>query len=82
MNIVIVLPTYNEAENLPILFEAIFSQNINGLNLLVIDDNSPDGTGQIAEDLANKYPEKVSVRHRKEKNWSWLSIFVWFFRGN
>jgi dolichol-phosphate mannosyltransferase len=67
LNITIVLPTYNEAENLPILFEAIFSNNIPNLGLLIVDDNSPDGTGKVAEELAKKYPGKVSVRHRKEK---------------
>ncbi len=67
MNITIVLPTYNEAENLPILFEAIFSQNIPNLNLLIVDDNSPDGTGRIAEEQAKIYPNKINVLHRKEK---------------
>lgn len=67
MNIIIVLPTYNEAENLPILFNAIFSQNIPDLRLLVVDDNSPDGTGKVAEELSKKYPEKVLIRHRREK---------------
>ena len=68
MKITIVLPTYNEAENLPILFDAIFSQNIPNLGVMIIDDNSPDGTGKIAEELAKIYPGKVSIRHRKEKS--------------
>jgi len=67
LNITIVLPTYNEAENLPILFEAIFANNIPNLNLLIVDDNSPDGTGKVAEELAKKYTGKVSVHHRKGK---------------
>ncbi len=67
MKITIVLPTYNESENLPILFEAIFANHIPDLSLLIVDDNSPDGTGKLAEELADKYPGKVSVRHRKEK---------------
>jgi dolichol-phosphate mannosyltransferase len=43
MKVVIVLPTYNEAENLPLMVEALFGLNIPNLNILVVDDNSPDG---------------------------------------
>ncbi len=66
MNITIVLPTYNEAENLPQLVSALFMLPLD-LSLLVVDDNSPDGTGQIAEDLANKYSGRVHVMHRAGK---------------
>jgi dolichol-phosphate mannosyltransferase len=52
----LVIPTYNEAENLPKLVQAVFSLPMPGLNLLVIDDNSSDGTGRIADDLAKKHP--------------------------
>ncbi len=48
MKIVEVIPTYNEAENLPILVKALFALDLPALNLLIVDDNSPDGTGQIA----------------------------------
>ncbi len=66
MNITIVLPTYNEAENLPQLVSALFMLPLD-LSLLVVDDNSPDGTGQIAEDLANKYSGRIHVMHRAGK---------------
>ena len=67
MKITIVIPTYNEAENLPKLLTALFDLPLPGLNVLVVDDNSQDGTGQIADDFAKKYPGRVSVMHRKGK---------------
>ncbi len=63
----IVLPTYNEAENLPLMVDALFSLPVENLSILVVDDNSPDGTGQIADDLAKQHPGRVSVLHRKVK---------------
>ena len=67
MQITMIIPTYNEAENLPNLFSALFSYPLPGLKLLVVDDNSPDGTGKIADDLAEQYPGRISVIHRTGK---------------
>jgi dolichol-phosphate mannosyltransferase len=67
LQITVIIPTYNEAENLPNLFSALFSLPLPDLKLLVVDDNSPDGTGQIADKLAALYPERVSVMHRAGK---------------
>ena len=66
MRIVVVVPTYNEAENLPSLVSALFALPLD-LNILVVDDNSPDGTGQIAEELAKANPGRVNVMHRPGK---------------
>lgn len=66
MRITIILPTYNEAENLPKLVSALFSLPLD-LSLLVVDDNSPDGTGEIADDLAKQHPGKFYVLHRAGK---------------
>ena len=66
MKITIVLPTYNEAENLPKLVSALFLLPLD-LSVLVVDDNSPDGTGQIAEDLAGEHQGRVHVLHRAGK---------------
>jgi len=66
MHIVVVLPTYNEAENLPKLVSALFSLPLD-LGILVVDDNSPDGTGKIADDLAKQYSGKFNVLHRAGK---------------
>lgn len=67
-NLTIVLPTYNERENLLPIADALFKLGIDGLNLLIVDDNSPDGTGQLADELASLRPSDVRVIHRTEKN--------------
>jgi dolichol-phosphate mannosyltransferase len=64
----VVVPTYNEAENLPIIANAIMSLTELAVNLLVVDDNSPDGTGIIADGLAQKFPDRVFVMHRTSKS--------------
>lgn len=66
MHIIIVLPTYNEAENLPNLVSALLSLPLD-LGVLVVDDHSPDGTGQIADDLLERHPGKMHVLHRTGK---------------
>src|SRR6185503_7162543 len=66
MRITVVLPTYNEAENLPKLVSALLSLPLN-LSILVVDDHSPDGTGQIADQLSMKNPDQVSALHRTGK---------------
>ena len=66
MHITVVLPTYNEAENLPNLVSALLSLPLD-LSLLVVDDHSPDGTGQLADELSNRHARKVSVLHRTGK---------------
>ena len=63
----IVVPTYNEKDNLPILVEALFELDIEDLHILIVDDNSPDGTGKIADEIKGKNPTRVSVLHRKGK---------------
>jgi len=62
-----VIPTYNEADNIPELLEALFNLDLNQTHVLVVDDNSPDGTGDIAEALKDSYPGKISVMHREGK---------------
>lgn len=66
MRITIVLPTYNEAENLPKLVSALLSLPLD-LSVLVVDDHSPDGTGAVADDLATHHAGKVFVLHRAGK---------------
>jgi dolichol-phosphate mannosyltransferase len=62
--ITIIIPTYNEAENISRLVSALFSLSINNLNILVVDDNSPDGTGRIADELVLQYSGQLEVLHR------------------
>src|SRR3954466_3067961 len=61
----IVLPTYNEAENLPPISAAIL-EALPGATLLVVDDSSPDGTGELAEQLSAA-DGRIRVKHRKAK---------------
>lgn len=66
MRTTIVLPTYNEAENLPKLVSALLSLPLD-LSVLVVDDHSPDGTGQLVDQLSTKHPGKVFALHRAGK---------------
>ena len=66
---IVVLPTYNERENLPIMVAALLGLDIPGLEILVVDDNSPDGTGQLAEELGERYSGQIEIHvaHRPQK---------------
>jgi dolichol-phosphate mannosyltransferase len=67
VQLTVVTPTYNEAENLPRLVSALFALSIPGLRFLVVDDASPDGTGRLADELAAAHPGRMSVLHRPGK---------------
>ncbi|MEY2465911.1 MAG: dolichol-phosphate mannosyltransferase [Verrucomicrobiota bacterium] len=74
----VVVPTYNERENLPPLTQRLLTLPA-PVDLLVVDDNSPDGTGKIADDLAAQHPN-IHVLHRPEKNGlgrAYISGFKW-----
>ena len=58
----VVLPTYNEAQNLPLMVEALMALDL-GLNVVVVDDGSPDGTGDIADEMSRRF-SRVHVVHR------------------
>ena len=62
----VIVPTYNERDNIQPLARRIMAQTT-PIDLLFVDDNSPDGTGKLADELAEKHPQ-VHVLHRKEKN--------------
>ena len=61
------MPTYNEAENLPRIVAALLSLKADQLEIVVVDDNSPDGTGDIAEELSRQHPSKLHIIHRRRK---------------
>ena len=67
MKTIVVIPTYNEAENLPVLFDALFALQLPGLELLVVDDNSPDGTADLAHRLGQEQQRGVHVLCRAQK---------------
>ena len=74
----IIVPTYNERENLPRMAEKLLSQPV-AVDVLVVDDNSPDGTGKIADELAAQHPQ-IHVLHRTEKNGlgrAYIAGFKW-----
>lgn len=62
MSVLVVMPTYNERENLAELVRAVLLHE--GTAVLVVDDQSPDGTGAIADALATEFPGRVQVMHR------------------
>ena len=65
--IIVVMPTYNEGANLEAMVRCLLSLGIPGLSLLVVDDGSPDGTGDLADRLARESHDFVSVIHRPRK---------------
>jgi len=66
MKITVIIPTFNEAENLPEMVSALFELPLD-LNILVVDDSSPDGTGRIGDALALDHPGRMNVLHRTGK---------------
>ena len=74
----VVVPTYNERENLPPLAQRLLGLPV-PVDMLVVDDNSPDGTGKLADGLAANYPS-IHVLHRTEKNGlgrAYIAAFKW-----
>lgn len=64
MKLTVVIPTYNEAENVVPMTEALLGLDVPALDVLIVDDESPDGTGLIADELAAQHPGQVCVYHR------------------
>jgi len=62
MNAAVVIATYNERENLDGLVSAVLQHA--GFRIIIVDDDSPDGTGALADELATRFPGRVSVIHR------------------
>jgi dolichol-phosphate mannosyltransferase len=62
MTTLVLIPTYNERENLPLIVAGVLAHATT--RVMVIDDGSPDGTGDVAEALAREYPGRVDVMHR------------------
>jgi dolichol-phosphate mannosyltransferase len=62
MDIQVVIPTFNERDNLPGLVRAILARD--GYRVMIVDDNSPDGTGAVADGLSREFPGRLDVVHR------------------
>ncbi|MCF8610577.1 polyprenol monophosphomannose synthase [Gordonia sp. HY285] len=76
----VVVPTFNERENLPLIVERLFSA-LTDIHLLVVDDSSPDGTGEVADQLAREDSAgRIHVLHRTAKDGlgkAYLAGFAW-----
>jgi len=66
MHTAVVVPTYDERENIEVLCDGVLRVTQGGAHILIVDDNSPDGTGQIADGLARKHTS-IHVLHRARK---------------
>ncbi len=79
MKKLIVIPTYNEVENISSLLDCVFGLDL-GVHVLIVDDASPDGTGELAEKLREKYPDSLFVLHRAGKlglGTAYITGFKW-----
>ena len=68
MKTTVVIPTYNEAENLRAITTALLTQPVPDLDILIVDDESPDGTGAIADELEREFAPRFRVLHRAAKS--------------
>ncbi|MBY0479873.1 MAG: polyprenol monophosphomannose synthase [Chitinophagaceae bacterium] len=66
MEKIVIIPTYNEKENISLIIEKVFSLN-QGYHILVVDDSSPDGTADIVRSLMLKYPDQLFIEERHDK---------------
>ena len=81
MKVLIIIPTFNERENLPVLASQVLDRY--PYEVLVVDDQSPDGTGAAADELARRYPGRLHVLHRtgpRGLGLSYLDGFRWALR--
>jgi dolichol-phosphate mannosyltransferase len=75
----VIIPTYNELENLPLIVGRVRKARPDA-HLLVVDDGSPDGTGELADELAAAEPDRLHVMHRTAKDGlgaAYLAAFAW-----
>jgi len=76
---IVIIPTYNEKGNIKQIIEAVLSQPVD-LHILVVDDNSPDGTAHIVQDLQKIHPESLHLLNRKKKEGlgtAYIAGFKW-----
>jgi dolichol-phosphate mannosyltransferase len=79
MKTLVLIPTYNEKENIPILVGELM--RMPGVHVMVLDDQSPDGTGRIADQLAQTYPGRVQCLHRTGQRGLGVSYLEGFHRA-
>lgn len=84
MEKLVIIPTYNEKENISNILAAVFGMQ-KGFHVLVIDDGSPDGTAQIVKDLMSSYPGQLFIEERKGKlglGTAYIHGFKWAINNN
>ena len=80
----VIIPTYNEKENIEAIIRKVMSLDGN-FNLLIVEDNSPDGTADIVKSLIKEFPEKVNILERKGKlglGTAYIDGFKWGLSNN
>ena len=80
----VIIPTYNEKENIEAIICTVFSQE-KTFDVLVVDDNSPDGTATIVSELISKFPQRLFIANRTEKNGigtAYIHGFKWALEKN
>ncbi len=83
-NAIVVIPTYNEIENIETIIEAVFAQE-KAFHILVVDDNSPDGTYKVVLELQEKYSTQLFLERRKAKTGlgtAYIHGFQWALARN
>ena len=83
-NSIVVIPTYNEADNIARIINSIISLPID-FDVLVVDDNSPDGTSELVHDLSLKYKKRINVIDRPKKEGlgkAYKEGFMWALKNN
>ena len=79
MKTLVLIPTYNEKDNIPVLVADLMS--IPGVSVMVLDDQSPDGTGKVADELAVRFAGRVQVLHRTGPRGLGVSYLEGFHRA-
>jgi dolichol-phosphate mannosyltransferase len=82
-NSLVIIPTYNEIENIEKMIRTIFS--ISDFHILIIDDNSPDGTASVVKNLAKEFPGRLFIEERKGKlglGTAYIKGFKWALEKN
>ncbi len=82
--VLIIIPTYNEIENIKSIIEAVFETNL-ALNILIVDDQSPDGTAAQVMEMMSQFPEQLFIESRADKKGlgtAYVHGFLWALRRN
>jgi len=83
-NTLVIIPTYNEKENIEAIIRAVFSQE-KAFHVLIVDDNSPDGTSKIVSRLISEFPSSLFLEKRLQKNGigtAYIHGFKWAIENN